>query len=107
VIDVFASQNIPIETVDRSSGLIVPAGRKEPPFVRPNEAKKYADCGTDMGSNPNFPSSVKYNVVVRGDSGASSVQVRAFFYAGTSACSSTGVYESGVEGLIKTRAEKR
>src|ERR1019366_4377426 len=62
-IDAFASRGISIETLDRASGLIVPAGRA---YV-PGEDMKYADCGSKALGKTVTPASVKYNVVVRGD----------------------------------------
>lgn len=106
VIDAFADRGISVETLDRSSGLIVPAGRT---YVAKQyaDAIKYADCGYAMKAQPYAPSSVKYNVVVRGDSSASTVQVRAFYESTLSPfhCVSTGLYELGAEMAIKERAE--
>lgn len=59
VIDEFASQNIPIATIDRASGIVattqlrVPAGQPE-----------IADCGT-LGRNALWPTHATYNVLVR------------------------------------------
>jgi hypothetical protein len=107
-IDAFASRGISIETLDRSSGLIVPAGRTYVPGDAAT-ALRYADCGTNMMGVLNTPGSVKYNVVVRGDSTQSTVQVRGFYQsAGVGeTCESKGLFESEAEASIKAKAESR
>ena len=111
-IDAFASRGISIETLDRSSGLIVPAGRTYVPnnagvFGSVEDATKYADCGSNVLGNAVRPASVKYNVVVRGDSTRSGVQVRAFYLPGADgrSCESRGLFESEAEASIKAKAE--
>ena len=106
-IDEFATRAIPIETLDRASGLIVPRGYSLTPTTEA-EAKKWADCGRDMLAISHSPATVKFNVVVRGDSVRSTVQVRAFYAteAGV-ACQSRGIYEQNAEDLIRARAERR
>ena len=104
-IDAFADRGISVETLDRSSGLIVPAGR-----ARLADAVeggyKYADCGKSWLGNAQFPQSVKYNVLIRGDSARSRVQVRAFYLTENGQqCASTGYWEDYVENGIKERAE--
>lgn len=106
-IDAFAAANIPIETLDRASGLLVPKGTM---YVGAAGAA-LADCGgvtipSDITPRPVYPSSVKFNVVVRGDSSAASVQVRTFFAseAGTTLCVSKGVFEDMMEKRIADRA---
>lgn len=105
-IDAFAERGISIETLDRSSGLIVPAGHS---YVRGKDiqdALRYADCGKTGWGNVILPFSVKYNVVVRGDSTRSNVVVRAFYRAiEGDACSSKGLFESEAEANIKDKAE--
>jgi hypothetical protein len=105
-IDAFAERGISIETLDRSSGLIVPAGRTYVPGDK-IEALKYADCGTNFLKDAIMPLSVKYNVVVRGDSARSTVLVRAFYRgeSGTISCSSKGLFETTAEANIKAKAE--
>jgi hypothetical protein len=116
-IDVFGDRDLNIRTIDRSSGLIVP-GDFLFTSVKPDSALRYANCGKFLG-NPIVPTIVHFNVVVRGDSSASTVLVRAFYdhskpmnqsgdlarQAGN--CTSTGLFESDLEGKIATRAEKR
>jgi hypothetical protein len=104
-IDAFATRGISIETLDRSSGLIVPAGRAALGIAEARTMAPFSDCGKSaMGQL--FPSSVKYNVIVRGDSTRSTVQVRAFFQLHQGAdCSSTGLFESSTESSIKAKAE--
>lgn len=105
-IDAFADRGIGIETLDRASGLIVPAGHV---YVTRDykRALTFADCGKSRASGPALPGTVKYNVVVRGDSARSTVQVRAFYHTESGAlCSSKGLYESEAEAAIKARAER-
>lgn len=111
-IDAFASRGISIETLDRSSGLIVPAGRTYAPGATAHEALLYADCGKSMFGVETLPGSVKYNVVVRGDSTSSTVLVRAFYqsYAArgdvATECTSRGKFEAEAEANIKSAAER-
>lgn len=110
VIDVFAERNVPIETLDRSSGLIVAR-----PLSVPREDAQYADCGTAMGL-PIPPSRAMHNVRVRGDSASSTVQITVRWEWVTTAtsisaetaneCSTKGVWETMVERQIKERAER-
>lgn len=53
------------------------------------------------------PASVKYNVIVRGDSTRSGVQVRAFYLPRPNgqSCESRGLFESEAEASIKAKAE--
>lgn len=105
-IDAFADRAVSIETLDRSSGLIVPAGRSFRPGRDVVESLDYADCGKSALGIVIYPLTVKYNVVVRGDSTRSTVLVRAFYRTEEeAACSSKGLFESGSEGAIKVRAE--
>lgn len=108
-IDAFADRGISIETLDRSSGLIVPAGRTYAPGKDIEESLRYADCGKSGWGSIILPYSVKYNVVVRGDSSQSTVQVRAFYRTveDAAACSSKGLFETEAEQAIKGRAEGR
>ena len=107
-IDAFAERGISIETLDRSSGLIVPAGRSYAPGQDIQDALRYADCGKTGMGNVILPFSVKYNVVVRGDSARSNVVVRAFYRdADGRSCSSMGRFESEAEANIKQKAEMR
>jgi hypothetical protein len=108
-IDAFADRGISTETLDRSSGLIVPAGRTFTPRRDLKESLTYADCGKTSMKRVVEPLTVKYNVVVRGDSSHATVIVRAFYRGDDPAavCSSKGPFESEAEAAIKTRAESR
>lgn len=105
VVDVFASRNIPIQNMDRSSGFI-----STPELAVDRAAgKAWADCGTIMGMGIP-PDRANYNVRVRGDSTRSSVQVTVFWKmepAAATTCTSRGVWEGGAETDIKARAESR
>lgn len=106
-IDAFADRGVSIETLDRSSGLIVPAGRSYAPGSALVETLDYADCGKSALGIEIVPLTVKYNVVVRGDSVRSTVLVRAFYRTEEEArCSSKGRFESEAEAAIKARAER-
>ena len=107
-IDAFADRAVSIETLDRSSGLIVPAGRSFRPGRDALESLAYADCGKSALGQVIYPLTVKYNVVVRGDSTRSTVLVRAFYRSDEEVvCSSKGLFERGSEEAIKSRAERR
>lgn len=105
-IDAFADRGISIETLDRASGLIVPRGRTWAGSEQ--QALIYADCGRDAFGTVTIANSVKYNVIVRGDSTRSTIQVRAFYepLAG-GRCESRGVFEADAEAGIRARAEGR
>ena len=107
-IDVFAEKGISIETLDRASGLIVPAGRVYVPADLAT-IDGLADCGKAGSGLAYSPTDVKYNVVVRGDSTQSTVQVRAFYRAERAPyeCVSRGLFERATETDIKDRAEGR
>jgi hypothetical protein len=114
VIDVFAEDGIPIATMDRASGLIVPAVSARVVGTPERGPLDYADCGKNGSGSPIVANQARFNVVVRGDSAQSTVQVRAFYQwvsppllGETSAieCSTTGRYETRAETAIKARAE--
>lgn len=118
VVDVFAERNLPIRTLDRSSGLIVPNALLIPAgnAAEKQKALSYADCGSTMGV-PIPPAVAQFNVVVRGDSSSSTVQVRAFYSYGadknpltgadspSKSCVSRGVLESDIETAIRGKAQ--
>ena len=117
-VDVFAESNVPIETIDRSSGLLVPAQNL---FLGGRADTTYADCGQKLEPlggavrepmariayeyRPIVPRGVRYNVRVNGDSLRSTVQVHAF-YSNGGACVSKGKWEAQFEQAIKARAER-
>lgn len=115
VIDVFATKNIPVRTLERVSGLIA----AEPSSVEsfdPTKEHPWADCGAvgvggRGGKSFSQPSSAFYNVRVRGDSLGSTVLVTVRWkYAVTKEslgtdCSTRGVWETDVEREIKRLAE--
>jgi hypothetical protein len=104
-VDLFAEQNIQIKTIDRSSGILV-AERASIGAT----TQKLADCGTDMGIDLR-PTSVTYNVLVRGDSSAATVRVGMGRGLRTDTvseeCGSTGLWETDFERDVKTRAEAK
>jgi hypothetical protein len=115
VIDVFGERDLGIKTIDRSSGLIVPAD-----YLIPESDRRfsYANCGKLLGSDI-APTVAHFNVIVRGDSSKSTVRVRAFYDHSKSMglrgelqreagdCSSSGEFESQLETAIAARAEGR
>jgi hypothetical protein len=110
-IDEFAEHGISIASVDRVAGLIVPAGHKIASGSETSDAEYYADCGaTELRKL--HPETVRYNVIVHGDSSSAHVLVRAFYepYKSESdifgRCISRGYYESILEDSIKARAER-
>ncbi len=114
VIDDFASQNVPIKTIDRTSGIVV----AERLGVTPEVGRQWADCGSDMFIGKLAPTSATYNVLVRGDSTKATVRVtvrwtRVGMARGlstqtvTEECGTTAVWESGFEARIKTAAETK
>ena len=99
VIELFAKYSIPIETVDRSSGLIVTRTMS----VSPSKVNAWVNCGPDAEGRYLIYTAA-YNVLVRGDSASSTVQVTAT-WSGKYPCVTTGVYESETELAIKGQAE--
>lgn len=106
----FADNNIAIKTIDRSSGLIA----AEPAGVPRRDRVRLAECGRE-GDIRLEPSRVTYNVLVRGDSASSTVQVRATWSSsGTAAfsysagvtypCESSGIFEAEMESVVARRA---
>jgi hypothetical protein len=108
VIELFAERTIPIRTMERASGFIA----TEVLLVNDPD-RRYADCGSRAAGYV-VPEADKasYNVLVRGDSTASTVRVTARFIArgdpiDDAACSTTGRWEEEMEGDIKAVAEGR
>ena len=113
VIDVFAQRNIPIATIDRSSGLIAATSHG----LASTDAIAWADCGIWKelwtGSVPIIANRAEFNVLVRRQTGGASVRVTARWVAeapnpagATVTCQSRNVWEPGLEASIKSVAEK-
>lgn len=112
VIDMFAARNIPISTIDKSSGFIATQQLRTG-----KEAAPWADCGSDMGIGI-VPTNATYNVLVRGDSTASTVRVTVSWavivppstspFAATPnyQCVTTGVWEDDAERTIAAAAQR-
>jgi len=125
VIDVFAEQGIPITTLERASGLIVAGAvpvdvrrarvtspmRRAPSQPTPEE-QSWADCGEVSGWRF-FPDRANFSVVVRGDSVQSTIKVHARWWIAAikdevpPRCVTRGVWESGFEQNVHTRATNR
>jgi hypothetical protein len=103
VIDLFATRNIPIRTIERASGLIV-----TDPLRVGEEGKEWADCGAVNG-RVRGPDRATYNVLVRGDSGQASVRTTVLWTRvnedASIECTSTNVWERDLEAEVRSRAE--
>lgn len=115
LIDQFAARNIPIKTIDRSSGLIATDALKVDASVA-----DASDCGKDWMSTTMSATDATYNALVRGDSTRSTLRVtirwvragpsRAMGQAGTfvsEECSTRGTWESDFESRVKAAAENK
>jgi hypothetical protein len=110
-IDAFAESTVPIATIDRSSGLLVPASGL---YFGGKADTTYADCGQQLELvrgktweyRPVIPSDARYNVRIKGDSAKSSVQVNSLYLSAVGACVSRGRWEDRIEQNIKQRAER-
>ena len=107
VIDVFAERNIPIATIDKSSGFVATTALG---VADPKETtQQWADCG-------NLPATrATYNVLVRGTGDHSTVKVTVKWVAWRSLgmfgddsreCVTRHVWEAAVESEVKKRAER-
>jgi hypothetical protein len=114
VIDLFAARNIPIRTIERVSGLIVTDN-----LTVGEEGVAWADCGKIKGvtapkkkkGGPSHlgPNRGRYNVLVRGDSTASTVKAtvrwsRFLKDVDVRECSTTHAWEREFEEEIRSRA---
>lgn len=112
VIDEFARNNIPIKTIDRSSGLIATDALK----VGPSLAEA-ADCGKDAVAGTVYPTDATYNALVRGDSSHATLRITVrWTRIGKSRelgdrsivneeCSTRATWETSLEQKIKQAAE--
>jgi hypothetical protein len=124
VIDVFARNNTPIQTLEKASGFIVAERAVIPStsVIDYDFALSLADCGAVL--HPSLrqwreypPTAAKYNIVVRPKAdGSSTVRVTAKFvsvisavpltiFSGSRECESKGRYERETEAAIKRAAE--
>lgn len=96
VIDVLAEENVPVKTLDRSSGFVV----AEVATMDMSTLEKFTNCGgfMDMMVNSERFGVANYNILVRGDSTASNVKVTARFTHGSTVCATKNVFESGFPG---------
>lgn len=112
VIDVFSARNIPIKTLDRSSGFIAAEQMTVPRVDGRGVASPYADCGV-YNRVPQNPTHANYNIRVKGDSTRSTVLVTVLWkdvydpqLGLTMECTTKGVWEADAEREIKRLAEK-
>jgi hypothetical protein len=105
VIDLFAERSIPIRTMERASGFIATEQLRAD-----DVAERFYDCGAVLG-HPIRATHASYNVVVRGDSSASSVRVNMRYVnwedvrRAAQECTSTGQWEAQFEHWVRDRAE--
>ena len=114
VIDEFARSNIPIKTIDRSSGLIA----TDALTVGPSHSEA-ADCGKDAIAGTVYPTNATYNALVRGDSSRSTLRITVrWMRIGKSReladhsivneeCSTRATWETALERKIKDAAEAK
>jgi hypothetical protein len=112
LIDQFAARNIPIKTIDRSSGFIATDALKTS-----LADSSWSDCGKDWMQTVIRPTDATYNAVVRGDSSGSNLRVTVRWVANGVAhigsqgsfveCSTRGTWEAEFERLVKAAAERR
>jgi hypothetical protein len=103
-----AEQNIPVKTMDKSSGFVA----AEVTAVSSTDLDKLANCGSLMSQLLSGSATgngiARYNILVRGDSAASTVKVTARFIHGGDTpkdCSSRNVFEGQFQSEVKARAE--
>ena len=107
VIDVFAERNIPLRTLDRSSGF---AATDE---LGADGSARWADCGSDAIHGDVGPRHAIWNVRLKGDSAAALILVTARWWMfrgkGTNGtridCVTTGAWERDAESAIRDRAQ--
>jgi len=107
VIDAFAERNIPLRTLDRSSGF---AATDE---LGADGSARWADCGSDAIHGDVGPRHAIWNVRLKGDSTAALILVTARWWMfrgkGTNVsrvdCVTTGAWEREAEEAIRDRAE--
>ncbi|HEY4573845.1 MAG TPA: hypothetical protein VIJ26_07785 [Thermoanaerobaculia bacterium] len=105
VIDLFATRNIPIRTIERASGLIVTDALRVG-----QEGVTLASCGTENGKVLP-PDRATYNVLVRGDSTLATVRTTVLWTRTAEPtvpeCTSTYAWERGLETEVKALAERQ
>ena len=103
IIDVLAEQNVPVKTLDKSSGFVV----AELATMDMPTMEKFTTCGgfMDMMVNSERSGVANYNILVRGDSAKSTVKVTARFTHGSTVCGTKNVFESAFQQAVKGRAE--
>jgi hypothetical protein len=103
VIDVLSEDNIPVKTLDKSSGFVA----AELSTMSTDDLQKFTNCGgiMDMMVHSENFGVANYNILVRGDSTASTVKVTARFTHGGALCETKNVFESAFQSAVKSRAE--
>lgn len=115
VVNVLADRTINVKTMDRSSGFVTAQASEMPK----DSLKKYTtNCGgggimASLLLTPSDQAAVaRYNILVTGDSAASSVRVTTqtimdFGSGVTLKCLTNGVFENSIQGEVKARAEQK
>lgn len=113
VVDVLADKNIPVKTMDKSSGFVT----AESTHVPNSQLSKLTECGgfasymaETLGSESG--GTARYNILVRGDSTSSTVKVTARFTKALAdnspmECKTKGIFEQQIESAVKAHAEGR
>lgn len=111
VIESFATRNIPIATIDRTSGLIATDRLSVAAKESAKSTHLWADCGRDIMGNYPGPTFARYNVLVRGDSTSSTILVTVRWEGaevlGQKAqfeCTTRGLWEGDMEAAIAAAA---
>jgi hypothetical protein len=103
-VEYFAQKNEAIRVMERASGFIA----TEKLSLRDDYDDTYVDCGTE-GQLRLEPTHVMYNVLVRGDSGGSTLRVTArwelFRLKNPVECATRYRLEQDIEGQIRAAAE--
>jgi hypothetical protein len=107
VIEAFSERNIPVKTIERSSGFIATDR-----MTVTDGQKEWADCSRVIYKTY-VPEFATYNVLVRGDSSQASVKVTVAWETidesdgSAMRCNTKGAWEQGFQARIKTVAEGR
>jgi hypothetical protein len=101
----FAARNVQVNP-DRMSGTI--ASNATEVTVADTGGR---DCGTSSEGNTLRPNAVRYRILVKGDSTASTLLANAIYgrlnVTALQECGSRGVWEAAFEAEVKQRAEQR
>ncbi len=108
VVDLLSERNIPVKTMDRSSGFVA----AEVSSVSNDELRKLSRGCTGflaaMANGGDPPTGIaRYNILVRGDSTSSTVKVTARFTGPQGDCATQNTFEAPFQREVKARAEAK